>query len=417
MSGKSELRLFDKPLPQIAVESGAFVDINPTTSLSENASTIDFVIRGSEGEYLDLNDTFLYVNLNVLSSDNKPLSATSVVTPSNYFMNSLFQDVILKFNDTIVEGGSRLFPYKATIEDIFHFDHDAKMFQLYMKGYWDGEEERKRWIGGGEDCELVGALRLDFFNQPTNLVPGVDVTVTLHRAKNTFSLNKATKGIKLNIKDVKLYVRRIKANPSVSLAHEVGLKKGNAKYNYNRGQVITYAIPAQSQSHFKDNLFSRSLLPKFVVVGFVSSSSMNGDEGDTGSDPFKFNHFNISSVGLYRDGQSVPFRDLYEPNFERRLCARDYFKAIIHNPQHFNTNFSNGVKYDQFRKGEYTLFTFNLTPDYDFSHLQQPRDANLRLEVKFSKPLPESINAVVYGVFDTELQITKDRQIILDNVH
>ena len=277
MSGKSELRIFDKHLPQVTVESGTFIDINPTTSLSENASTIDFVIRGSEGEYLDLNDTFLYVLLNVVTNDNKKLASTSTIVPSNFFMNALFQDVILKLNDTVIEGGNRLYSYKATIEDVFNFDRDAKDLQLYMKGYDESADDRKSWIAGSRDCSCVGALRLDFFNQPINLLPGVDVTVTLQRSKDTFALANTTKGSKIVIKDAKLFVRRIKANPSVSVAHELGLKKQNAIYSYNRGQVVTYAIPAGSQSHFKDNLFSRSLLPKFVVVGFVTSGAMNGD--------------------------------------------------------------------------------------------------------------------------------------------
>ena len=75
MSGKSELRVFDHELPQIVIESASFVDVNPQTSLSENANTIEFYINGSETEYLDMNDTVLYLRLSVVGGDGKSLNA------------------------------------------------------------------------------------------------------------------------------------------------------------------------------------------------------------------------------------------------------------------------------------------------------------------------------------------------------
>ena len=72
---------------------------------------------------------------------------------------------------------------------------------------------------------------------------------------------------------------------------------------------------------------------------------------------------------------------------------------------------------DAFANGGYTFFTFNLTPDFDYSQRQMPRDGHIRLEVKFAKALEKSINVIVYGIFDAQLQITKYRKIICDNVH
>jgi hypothetical protein len=43
---------------------------------------------------------------------------------------------------------------------------------------------------------------------------------------------------------------------------------------------------------------------------------------------------------------------------------------------------------------------------------QMPRDGNLRLEVTFEKELAASINVIVYGMFDTQIEITKDRDVL-----
>ena len=47
MSGKSEVRLFDHNLPQIAIVSSYFCDVNPTTAIGEAKSEIEFYINGS----------------------------------------------------------------------------------------------------------------------------------------------------------------------------------------------------------------------------------------------------------------------------------------------------------------------------------------------------------------------------------
>ena len=414
MSGKSELRIFDHESPQIVIESASFVDVNPQTSLSENANTIEFYINGSETEYLDMNDTLLYLRLNVMAGDGKPLAVASNVTPTNFLMNALFNDVSLQLNDVVIEGGNQLYAYKSTFESIFGFSEEAKLAQLRPMGYCEDEVERKGWIKESKPLELMGALRLDFLNQPKYLIPGVNVRIKLQRHSDRFALIHGTGSPRIKITHAKLYVRRVRVNPTVTLAHNKGLSLDrNAIYNYNRGQMISYSIAQGSLSHFNDNLFSTKLLPKFVVVGFVKAAAYNGRELE--NNPFHFEHFNVCSVGLFRDGQSLPYRELYEPNFKEGLYTREYVKSIVQCTQHLNTNLTNGIDLEKFGNGGYTFFTFNLTPDFDYNQRQMPRDGNLRLEIKFAEPLAKAINVLIYATFDNSLQITKEREIV--NVH
>ena len=241
------------------------------------------------------------------------------------------------------------------------------------------------------------------------------VGIRLKRHQDSFVLHGGGfDASKLIILDAKLYVRRVRVSPEVLLAHKVGLLKKNAIYPYMRGYVISHTISTGSLAHNIDNLFTSSLLPKFVIIGFVSSVGYMGE--NLSAAPFDFNHFNVSSVGLFLDGQSVPFREVYKPNFTKQLVVKDYIRSIIHSFEHFNTNLNNGISLDGFAHGNYTFFTFNLTPDFDMKQCQMPHDGNLRLEITFEKELSSSINVVAYGMFDTQLQITKDRSIICDNV-
>ena len=408
--GKTELCIFDDAPAQTMVESATFADIHPNTLIEgKNVDNIEFMINGSETEYLDLNDTMIYLKLQVKNKDGSALAAAATTTPTNYLLNSLFSDASLSLNDTVIEGGDRLYAYKSTIETIFNFSEDTKRIQLESAGYCEKEDERKLWIKDSREFELTGALRFDFFNQPKYLLPGVNVRIQLQRSKAAFSLVDRNNATYIDLKKAILYVRRVKVNTALSLGHQLGLIKANAVYPITKSQVISYTIATGSMSYFKDNIFSSLRLPKFVVVGFVSAKAFTGAFAEP---PFNFQHFNVNSVGLLCDGQSVPFRNVYEPDFAKGQFTREYQISMLHNTEHFNTNKNNGVSMKMFADGGYSLFTFNLTPDFSMTTVQAPRDGNLRLDVKFAQPLPNAINVVIYGLFDSSIQIGKNKQVI-----
>jgi len=114
MSGKSELRIFDKLSPQVVIESAIFHDVHPSTSLASNSTSIEFLIHGSLNEYLDLNDTPLYIKCKATKDDGTNLDVDTV--PTNFTLNSLFSDVTLALNEVVIGGGNQLYTYKATIE-------------------------------------------------------------------------------------------------------------------------------------------------------------------------------------------------------------------------------------------------------------------------------------------------------------
>ena len=81
---------------------------------------------------------------------------------------------------------------------------------------------------------------------------------------------------------------------------------------------------------------------------------------------------------------------------------------------YFNTDDSNGMTLEHFQKG-YTLFCFDLTPDaqchapYRSIHY----NSSLRLELNFEKPLPKTVNVMLFAVFDSKLEITSLRDVIV----
>ena len=285
-----------------------------------------------------------------------------------------------------------------------------KKIQLLASGYLDDKDERIKWYTERKSKEFIGPLHLDLFGQSKYLLPGVDVRIKLTRSKSNFQLltDATEKGVKTVIEEAVLYVRRVKVTPSVLLGHQIGLKENNAIYTIQQSDLQTYTISQGSKSHIQDNLF-RGVLPKMLFVALVGNDAFNGNMT---KDPLTFDHFNINYLALFREGESIPYSQPLQPDFEGGFIARAYMQ-MIQSLEMFNVNQNNGITMDQFKGGK-TVFAFNLTPDLCASGPcgQSYKTGNLRLEMKFAKALAAAINVIVFAIRDGKIEITKDRQVL-----
>jgi len=64
----------------------------------------------------------------------------------------------------------------------------------------------------------------------------------------------------------------------------------------------------------------------------------------------------------------------------------------------------------------YFMLLFDLTPDQGASgaHTSHPEQGNIRVELKFSKPLPEAITCLLYQEFDNSVLINLARNATAD---
>lgn len=63
----------------------------------------------------------------------------------------------------------------------------------------------------------------------------------------------------------------------------------------------------------------------------------------------------------------------------------------------------------------YTLFCFNLEPDEGHGgNVSLIKTGNVRLEVRFRVPLPQTVNLICYSVFDSIIEVSSRRQVLLD---
>jgi len=420
-SAKTELCIFDSTTPQIVVENGSFEEIFPLNSISGYDATneIEFRISGTTSDYLDLNDTLLFVQVQVRKGEpydpetgmtlreGKTLTKDVVddVVPVNYMFHSLFKDVSLYFNNVKIEGGTDTYSHKALLESIISYTDETKRMNLTSIGYDENVNERQKWIANERKFDMCGSLQLDFLDQPKYLIPGVDVILKLKRNNFESSIISSNYKPQININAATLLVRRVKVDKAVSIGHQIGLKTKNAIYPYRKAEMNAHSINVGAKTFYKENLFQDYRLPKFVLISFKTTDNYTGKYKN---DSTSFGHFNISSITLSRYSE---YREAYTQDFKTDNYTTSYVTSMIRNMGYLDKNLNNGITLAKF-KSDCPFFTFVLAPDFDINQAQVPKQGNLRLDVRFDDVLKEGVTMMVYGIFDHDIQINNERVVL-----
>ena len=420
---KSELDIFAVPPTQTSIEDGRWVEHQPLTSL-DSGGPIEFVIPGTGDAYLDLANTYLLIRAKVVRGVGTDLAADTPVAPVNNWLHSLFSQVDVYLNDTLVTPSSNTYPFRAYVDTVLSYGAEAKYTQLTSQlwykdtaGHMDattvdggntGLIERQGHIAESRIVEMMGRLHVDLFLQDRFLLNGVSVKIRLVRSKDAFSLMAGGQNpdYKVQIVDAVLFARNAVLSPTVQMAHIKALEKGTAKYPIRPVDCKVYSIPQGAMSHTHENLFLGTL-PKRLILWCIDNNAYNGEYS---KNPFNAKNNAINFLAVYVDGRQVPAKPL-QPNFENGSYIRSYVNLFSATGKQAQDE-GNDLSRDDFGQG-YTFFGFDLTPDgCDGCCFHLTRKGNLRIEMHFATALEHTVNVVVYGEFEAVLEIDKGRNII-----
>jgi hypothetical protein len=76
--------------------------------------------------YIDLANTYLFVEAHIMDDDDTALDGGAHVGPVNLWMHSLFSDVSVSLNENLVSPSTSLYPYRAYIEILLSYGPAAK---------------------------------------------------------------------------------------------------------------------------------------------------------------------------------------------------------------------------------------------------------------------------------------------------
>jgi len=232
--------------------------------------------------------------------------------------------------------------------------------------------------------------------------------IKLVRSKDTFCLIGAV-GSKINVTHASLFARKVKLSPTVFLAHAKALKYSMAKYPIKRVVCKAFSIPQNYLDANYEKVFSGQL-PTRIVVGLVDNRAFNGDRA---LNPFNFQHFELSEISLYLDGQQQHALKPIQPNFGNGLYVRAY------NPLFAGTCKLNHDEGNHILRAdvadEYVLCAYDLTADLaKDDHFNLVKHGNVRLALKFFAALEQMVTVIAYAEFDNVIEIDRDRNLLLD---
>ncbi|XP_064612526.1 uncharacterized protein F54H12.2-like [Liolophura sinensis] len=186
------------------------------------------------------------------------------------------------------------------------------------------------------------------------------------------------------------------------------LERSPARYPINRVDCKVFSVPRGNLSVNQENLYIGQL-PKRIIIGMVDSGGFNGEYA---KNPFLFGHYNTSFLCLYVNEKQVP-TPVYTLNFERHDYLRAYHGLFAATGQ-LGRDEGNNISRTDYSRG-YTLFAFDLSPELnDGDHFDLIKKGNIRLEMRFSVPLPSTVNVIVYAEFDNIVHIDKSRNVLFD---
>lgn len=343
--------------------------------------------------------------------------------PVNLLAHSLFQQVDIWLNDTMITNASNLYHYRAILETLLSFSNESKNSQLTMAlynkdkaGAMDNYEanntglvNRRAFTAESKTVPLICKIHSDIFFQKRLLLNGVDMKIKLVRNSDKLVLMAADgSDFKLKITNASLFVRKVKVNSGIQLQHIEMLDKKlkPAIYPIRRVDMKTINIATGSRSMVDENLFN-GILPKRIVIGFVTSAAF---EGAYNKNPFNFTHQNLNYCTLLVNGNMVPQKPLIS-DFTNSNTLRNYF-SLLESTGHAFNNSGLDINRSDFEQG-YTLLAFDFTPDLDESGCYHVlKKGVIRIEVKFSQALAEPVNLICYSEFDAAIKIDKNRSVI-----
>src|SRR5438552_2853369 len=204
---------------------------------------IEFSITGNN-DLIDLSSITLHVSAKITKADGSPYAAETTsakqeVAFINNVLHSLFSDIIVSINDTIVEGGELQYNVKSMINTLFTYSSQTMEKQLFASGFAKvqagkmddvtntGYVTRKAWTSGGASKDFYGKLFVDMFQQNRYLISNINMHIKLIKAAYDFAIscNIAGEKPKFVIESAKLNIKRVRSHPSILQNIETNLTR------------------------------------------------------------------------------------------------------------------------------------------------------------------------------------------------
>ena len=426
---KSELNLFDVPPTQVVVENSRWNEINLRNACT-HTGPYEFHI-GPNPQFLHLAKNYLFIELRVVKETGNNLihaagdaNIDPLVGPINIIGKTFLRQVKLSLNGMEVFDSGDKYAYRAFLETELNYGYDARFSHLQSGLYNQDTPEnhidddqntglvaRATGFRGSNWVHVMAPIHTDLFAQNKYLLNNIDFRLTLYRNSDAFCLmsENATQQYKIQVNNMKWYVKGVDVSKSVSLALERSLMQYTAKYPVRRVELRTIHVNQGSRATPSNAIFNGQV-PRRLVIGCVDADAYHGVYAKS---PFNFGNNGIDEVTITAAGQTYPTKPL-TMDFANDRYTRA-FVQLFEGLGISDDNKGNGINLKKFKSGT-CLFAFDLSPDEDDGgdHWDLVKEGETIVNIHFSAATAEALEVVVYAEFDNLLTIDHTRNTYID---
>lgn len=442
-----KLALFTTPPTDISISSYRMVPIQTFTT---GINPVDFQVDPQE-DYIDLNRSYFEVELALKKrADGSNYTAADNVFPVNNLAHTLFKQINVKLNGTLISPQTDTYHYKAYLELLLNHDRDDGETILKPQGWYNGidcprvltanklddatphddftrlsatqqetvkalKAERAKYVGGARHV-LRFKPNIEVFHMDKVLVPGVQLQIQMYfNSPDLFMVGVAGgAAARLTSEDVKvrLYLCQLRLNPSVYLELEKKQRVTRKPVSYTtvRGEVRTFNMQGNQQRFEINNLF-QGRIPNRVIVGMVLTEAFTGA---LVQNPFNFGKFGLSSIRQLVRGEEYPYETLELVHDNSTKDLRGYFR-YLQATGCFCRQKGNMVRSDEWGQGKNcTLFVFDNAANgcLDSPVLNPKQSGEVQLILNFGAAPGTNLTIVVYGEFENLLEVDANKAVI-----
>lgn len=410
---------------ETALIDGSNVIYNSVASIT-NTGPVEFLVpRDNECSFI-LNQSRLSGYFIVEDEEGAGVSESHKVTLVNHFAACLFSQVEVYLNGTQVCDLSSAvsYPWKMFLQSYLSYNIDVKDTYLSSEGYYsevykeielvspttgaNSMKKRREIMIKKKKVFFSTRLAVDLFHTDKFLPPNVDMKIKLVRSPEKFGLlqEEDGKSFKIVLKDLKLQMRKVLPTLEERERFKARLLREPCYLPFKASRMRHYVIPTGVSSINIANI-SNGILPKSVYFVMIHNQAMSHEPDQN---PFNFQHFNLSSYNLKRNGQCVfprPFQINPEIGDAVELYRHLYDSIGIS-----HSNQSIGMTFSDFLNGRFVLAA-DLTPDQCNSfHAHPDVYGNLDLELGFSTITPHPIYVIALSIFNSGIKLDQFQQVI-----
>ena len=438
------LNLGKMPPTDVSISSYRMVPIQSfTTGINPVVFQID-----PQTDFVDLSRSYFEVELQLKKANGDALVAAQNLFPANNFAHTLWRQIIVKLNNTLMTPSIDTYHYKAYLETLTNFDRDDGETVLRPQGWYNGidcpaaltanlcDTAANNGLGHADlqavskaQQETVFAMRkeiasyanvtkilrfkpnLEVFYLNKLLVPGIQIDIQMYFNPPSVFMNGIGLAARMDERDVKVrfYLCQVRLNPSTYLELSNDYP---ARYPTVRGEIRTYTMTNTRQYFECLNVF-QGRVPNRVIVGMVLSAAFTGNVINS---PFAFQQFNLTSIKQRISGEEYPYETLELNHDNGEKDMRGYFRFLQ------GTGALCKLKGNMVRDEEWghdkncTLFVFDNAANgcLDSPVLNPKQSGELSLNLTFGALPGANITIIVYGEFENMMEITKNKAVIYD---